>query len=166
MIFLALAGCGSPTWTATGALDPHRVRMDVDHDGRVTAAEYAPVLWSGPPFANVDADGDGDLGVEELATLFATASPTRFDNAGGGPDRRVGGANKRQLALEQRHVWETLVWMGDTLRAAERAGPDPVAVDAAVASGSLDSPEARAVLAAMRPDWSAQGWAWPFAEPK
>jgi hypothetical protein len=51
--------------------------------------------------------------------------------------------------------------MGDALRAVGRPAPSTGAVEAAILSGRFDSPETTAVLAALRPEWEAQGWRWP-----
>ncbi len=72
-----LVGCGGE-WTTLHAVEPTLAKLDVDHDGRVTAGEYDRVTFSGPAFAKVDVDGDGALSSEELLTLVLHQDPQRF----------------------------------------------------------------------------------------
>lgn len=163
MIWLWLA-C-APSWTAADALAPHLSRLDTDHDGRVAAAEYERTVWNGAPFGSVDTDGDGALSAGELATLVAAQDAVAFDHpAGAVPSQRALEAVPA-VPQENRDVWELLVAMGDALRAAGEAGPDPALVAAAVHSGRLDSEASRAVLDQLRPRWLARGWVWPEGVP-
>lgn len=160
MIWLLAACAAPPMWSDEAVLGGVRARLDRDADGRVTAAEYDAARWNGPPFASADTDGSGELSASELAELLVGQSPTAFDGTHAAPGRR--GVAQALLTAEQRPVWEVLVWMGDTLRAQDLPGPDPAAVERAVATGSMTSPETRAVLAAMRVPWESRGWTWPF----
>lgn len=173
--FLALVGipyvvsCSSaraPTrWTEASALAGHHTRFDLDRDGRFAAAEYDRTLWNGPPFPSADTNGDGDLSAAELATLVRAQSPTSFDGRAAPEGLKRAGANIRLPSAEERDVWELLVWMGDALRSRGRPGPDPDAVALAVRSGNVQSADARVVLDTIRPEWTAQGWAWPRGLP-
>lgn len=170
MILLALACRVPPTWTDDNALASHRARMDRDHDGRVDAAEYSAVTWSGPPFASVDANRNGDLETRELVTLFLTQSPTRFDDAGGaasalsGGDAASRGAHVPAFTAEKRATWETLYWVRDSLPNGSAIATDDV-IDAAVASGSLTSEASLLALGPMQAAWEAAGWVWPIPPP-
>lgn len=150
----------APSWTPESALAPHLARLDTDGDGRVTEPEYTRTRRDGPPFATADQDGDGSLAAAELVWLIRAQSPTTFDgDAAPVPPGLDPGGTRTAGA---RDVWELLTWMGDTLRAAGDPGPDAAAVEAAVNSGSMTSPETQAVLAEMRPAWERRGWAWGF----
>lgn len=163
MIWVLLA-C-APSWTAADALAPHLSRLDSDHDGRVVAAEYQRTVWNGAPFGSVDVDGDGALSGGELAILVATERAVAFDRPSAAvPSQRPTEALP-PISKEERDVWEVLVAMGDALRAAGEAGPDPAMVALAVTSGRLDSEAARAVLDELRPRWVARGWNWPEGVP-
>ena len=152
-------------WTAESALAPHRARLDTDHDGRVSAAEYDRTLWNGPPFPSVDRDGDGDLSAAELAALVQAESPTSFDGPARDDPMRRAAANIRLPSDAERDVWELLVWMGDAVRSRGLPGPDPAAVAAAVHSGDLHSAESAAVLGPLRAQWTSLGWTWPAGVP-
>lgn len=164
ILLLACAIGGAPTWTPENVLAPHRARLDTNHDGRVTAEEYARVAWSAPPFATVDVDRDGDLSVAELQRLIESQNPNRFDAPAAPVDAGPGGNTRGAIDAGQRDVWEILVAMADELR--KRGGPDvpPDLVAAAVGTGRMDSPETLRVLAILRPAWRANGWPWPFPE--
>ena len=81
------------------ALAPALARLDTDHDGRVEAAEYARVDFSGPTFEEADVDADGALSLDELRTLTFTQDPMSFYVAPGEgpkkPRRGRGGAGGR-----------------------------------------------------------------------
>lgn len=159
-----LLACAPVAWTPLSALAPHRARLDADGDARVSPAEYARTQADGPPFADFDADGDDDLSTAELLASFRAQSPTAFDGPATSEDAHPGPAPWR-LPDAQRDVWEVLVWMGDALRSAGEVGADPVAVDAALRSGRIDSAESRAVLRELEPRWRARGWPWPKGLP-
>lgn len=78
---LALFACSTPPgpeWTPQLAVAPARERLDQDHDGRVSAAEYDRVAFSAPPYAKADTNGDGDLDLAELQALVASIDPNGF----------------------------------------------------------------------------------------
>ena len=129
------------------------------------AATAAPrVSWTAPPFGSVDTDGDGDLSILELRTLVETQSPTTFDGVEVAPSSQRTGGNGVWMPAGQRRLWEVLVAMCDEVRAAGGTPPDAIAVAAAVASSSFQSPGTQALLVALRPEWDKQGWKWPFPE--
>ncbi len=161
-LLLLACATSAPTWSDDAVLGGARARLDADGDGHVEAGEYEAHRWNGPPFATADADGDGDLSAPELAELLVAQGPGSFDGAQVAQSR--GGAVQELLSREQRQVWETLVWLGDTLRAHGLPGPDPAAVERAVATGSMTSPETLGVLEAVRGPWTAHGWAWPYGD--
>ncbi len=164
MILLLLA-CHTPTWTDEGALQPHRARLDRDHDGRVTQAEYDRAAWNGPPFASADADADGDLSSAELLRLVRAQSATAFDQPGADPPLQRATAAFTPAPVAERDVEEVLVAMVDAVRSVGGPAPDAASLAAAVHSGSLSSLESRAVLEVLRPTWTTQGWAWPEGVP-
>lgn len=165
MTLFLLLGCAPPRWTPESALAPHRAALDADRNGVVDAAEFERPRWEGPPFASADADGDGDLSTAELLALFRAQSPTGFDGGTPPEDARPGG-QPWQVPTREQDVWEVLVWMGDALRSDGDAGADPALVDAAVQSGSLESPESRVALASMQSAWETNGWPWPEGLPR
>lgn len=164
MIWTLLLACSTLDWTPAGAVAPHRVALDDDGDGRVTAAEYDRRRWEGPGFAGADGDGDGDLGVDELLALVRNQSATAFDGVAVTDASRPTRA-PWSLPTAERDTWEALAWMADALQAAGQPGPDPAAIDDAVRSGRLDSPRALPVLATLAAGWQAQGWSWPEGLP-
>jgi hypothetical protein len=164
MIALLLA-CATGPWTEEAALAPHRDRLDADHDGRVSAAEYDRHRWNGPPFATADTDADGDLSAAELTTLVRAQSPTTFDAPLPQPAVAQGQVASSLPSAAEQDLWELFVWMADSLRAAGDPAPDPEAVRLAVRSRRVDSAESRALLDTMRPAWLAHGWAWPAGLP-
>ena len=153
---ILLVGCGSPAWTESTALTPHLARLDHDGDGRVTAHEYERTLYLGPSFTEADRDGDGELSAQELAHLLREQSPTTFDGEKGADTGSPAPVGWRPQA-ENAWLWELLVWLRD----APAAPVTDDAIHTAVDSGSLDSAETQAVLAAIRPAWEARGWVWP-----
>lgn len=163
-MILALLAC-APTWTEAGALASHRARLDADGNGRVEAAEYDAHVWNGPLFGTVDRDADGDLSAAELERLIAAQQPTTFDGFSEAEVIHRGGAGIAAPTGTARDTWEVIVWMNDALRAAGEPGLKPEDVAAAVASGTLESPESAAALATLRPQWEAHGWAWPAGLP-
>lgn len=162
MLFFA---CATNPWTDEAALAPHRARLDADHDGRVTAAEYEKTLWNGPPFGTADADGDGDLSVAELEVLVRQQSAVHFDGPQGENSVKKGGEGVTLPPPEALQVQEFLVWMIDALAAKGQTTPDPALVQAAIHSQRLDSAESKVVLDQLRPLWLAQGWVWPAGVP-
>lgn len=166
MILLLVLGCAcawpdsSPEWTPVASVAPFRIFLDLDADGLVDADEYERTRWKGPPYATVDADHDGDASASEILTLFQAQSPTSFDGVTD-PDGAAPLRPPWSIPVEQRDVWQVLVWMGDALRSRGQPGPDPQAVDAAVLTGRIDSPQTMAVLDFIRPQWLANGWSWP-----
>lgn len=163
MILLLLA-C-APRWTPESALEGHRSRLDANGDGRVEAAEYDAHVWNGPRFGTADRDADGDLSAAELEWLVSAQQPTTFDGFAEVEVIHRGGAGIAAPTGKARDTWEVIVWMNDALRAAGEPGVEPEAVAAAVASGTLESPESAAVFATLRPRWEAHGWAWPAGLP-
>ena len=162
MIFLMMA-CQSPVWS--GVLVEHRARLDLDHDGKVRAAEYEKTLWNGPPFGSADRDKDGDLSASELKILVEAQSPVHFDGPGGGESVKKGGAGVEIPPDSERDLIEFFAWMDGALQSQGQPGLDPAGVQAAIHSGRLDTPESRALLEAAKPRWLAQGWTWPAGVP-
>ncbi len=156
-----LVACSSPMWTPDGALAPHRARLDTNTDSRVSAAEYDAHRWNGPPFATADQNGDGDLSASELVWLVRTQSPTSFDAPIPQPPLALGQTTSTRPTAAQRELHEVFVWMDDSLRAAGDAPLDAAVLSAAADSGRVDSPEAVAAFAQLRPRWEARGWGWP-----
>ncbi len=161
---VACAPAAPTRWTEADALAPHRLRLDLNHDGRVTKDEYERTLWRGPDFASADLDGDGDLSAPELVHLVQVQSSTAFDGPPAAEPAPSGGPHSAPDA-DQEHVLEVLVLLGDALRSHGLPGPNPDAVAAAVTTGDLNSPETLAVLDTLRPAWLGQGWAWPAGLP-
>lgn len=164
MILLLLA-CNSAGWTEDTVMTPHRARFDDDGDGRVTAPEYEARRWNGPPFATADRDGDGDLSPAELAWLVRAQSPTSFDAPQAQPPLALGDVAPNRPTAAQLDVTELLVWMSDSLAAAGSPPLPAPLLDAAVASGRLDSDATRLALGTIGPEWLARGWAWPQGLP-
>ena len=164
MIALLLA-CAAPTWTPEGALAPHLARLDRDHDGHVTAAEYEAAAWNGPPFPSADADHDGELSAPELVRLHRTASATAFDHPGAGAPLQHATEDFTPTPAAERAVEEVLVALTDALRAAGDPSVEGLSLHDAVRSASLESPASKAVLDRIRPAWLARGWTWPVGVP-
>lgn len=84
-VIAALSACATPLshapspWTAENAYAPVLASIDLDHDGRVTEAEFAKVSYGAPRFSQVDSDGSGALDVAELSSLVASEDPLTFD---------------------------------------------------------------------------------------
>ena len=81
----ALVGCARSTpqpagsdWSDGSPFALARSRLDADHDGIVTSAEYTRRAWSSPDFAHVDADHDGDLSLVEVTHLILSTDPANF----------------------------------------------------------------------------------------
>ncbi len=84
-LLLLLACAGTPPagpWTNVRALEPALKRLDTNADGKVGAEEWARVDFKGPPFAEVDKDGDGDLELEELRALTLASDPVDWYEPG------------------------------------------------------------------------------------
>ena len=74
-----MAACApAATWTRDAAIAPALARVDRDHDGRLSQAEYDKVAWRGPAFATADADHDGALGLAEVDALMTSQDPVTF----------------------------------------------------------------------------------------
>lgn len=160
MMFWMVLACSHPEWNEV--LKEHRARLDIDHDGRVSAAEYEKTLWNGPPFGSADRDGDGDLSASELEWLIRGQSATAFDGPAGLDPVKQGGAGVEIPPEGVQNMQELLGWMQETLQQAGQTVPDPTA---AMQSGRLDSPETGAWLQQIRGPWMAQGWSWPAGVP-
>ncbi len=163
-MILWLFGCATPKppeWTDAAITAGVRAELDTDKNGRIEATEYEATRWNGAPFGSADTDGDGALSTAELTVLLTAQSASAFD--GGMPEPARQHAPLPLLNQDQRRVWEVLLWLADTLRAAGRPVPDPAAIDRAVQSGSFRSPETLGVLEAMRSAWTDAGWMWPLA---
>lgn len=180
MILLLLA-CAPDGWSRAEALAPALRRMDTDGDGRVTAAEYEPVSWSGPPFAEVDADHDGAMGLAELQGLVRTVDPVTFVKEGpamsdgsapGGPKGGPGpprgaprgapppGQRNRDAVVFTLRVMQSIA---EEIRAVAPAipVPDDERMEAAATLGGLDSPEVKALLAELEVASAAAGLDFP-----
>ncbi|MEN9786595.1 MAG: hypothetical protein RLZZ299_1859 [Pseudomonadota bacterium] len=154
-VLLLLLACPTqrPPWTHDGALAPHLARIDADHDGRVTDAEWARVAYAAPPLGSLDEDGDGALSAAELARWLATQDPVRFDAPHATAHADADSASL--LGVHARHAWEELTTLCEAAAARGRAVPTPAEVEAAVAENAPDGPalrHARAVLASDAPD--------------
>ncbi|MSP54088.1 MAG: hypothetical protein EXR69_00540 [Myxococcales bacterium] len=107
---LVLLACArAPVWTSERAIAPARAALDLDADGRVTAAEYGRVAFSAPDYAVVDLDHDGDLSVSELDELVDDADPKHFfevTDIKKPPMKRKKLHKKNKLANEARAIEE------------------------------------------------------------
>ncbi len=152
-LILALWACGSPSWTAEGAVAPTLARLDTDGDGRVVESEYQARAWRAPPFTAVDLDGDGALSTGELLQLLQEQDPATF----------VGDKTRRPLDPTrwarpfssdpaQRQVRELLDYLAAEVHAKDPdlPLPSPDQRSAAVASGDLDSPASLEALSILR----------------
>jgi hypothetical protein len=74
IVLLGLLGCGA-AWTEAGAVAPTLARMDRDRNGSVSSQEYDAVRFRGPPFAEVDADGNKSVSPAELLALVLAKDP-------------------------------------------------------------------------------------------
>jgi hypothetical protein len=57
-------------------------RVDLDHDGRISEAEYTMLAFPDERMHPWDADGDGALDARELELAFLRADPARLQAAG------------------------------------------------------------------------------------
>jgi hypothetical protein len=117
---LALLACGGPEWTVPGALAPGFARLDADHDGAVSAAEYDRLAWQMPPFAKVDLDGDGAVSPEEMAAWIGETDP-----------RSVANSLQPEGPKRQRSAADASVRAGTAWLVVEALRQEVLAVDAA-----------------------------------
>lgn len=166
MIFLAFLACDRGPWTTENALAPSLARMDKDGDGRVTEAEYAPVSFAGPPWADVDLDASGDVDLRELAGLIQRQDPTTFYFSDPElPPPRMGGGKpdeERSHKVAVLRVFETLQ---AEVVARDPSVPVPTAgeMEEAAEPGTLDSAEALAMFARLEVASKAAGVTFPKA---
>lgn len=83
MILLTLLACGpaAPPLRYPDLTAAILARVDLDHDGRVDAEEYARVGLEDDPLSRYDADGDGALSPYELESSILTANPATLAGA-------------------------------------------------------------------------------------
>jgi hypothetical protein len=142
-------GCGDH-WRAVDAVRPGLAAMDVDGDGRLDAAELergAPVPVD---LASVDRDHSQSLDAEELLALLRTVDPGHFDDGGATTDPSR--EDVLDLSPDPRPVRTLRVlfefMVAEIQRVAPRlAVPSHDRIDAAARTGTIDSPECRALVA-------------------
>jgi hypothetical protein len=157
-MILALLSCGRAAWTVEGALSPTLARLDQDHDGRVTATEYARVVFPPGPFP--DADGDGALSIDELRASMLATDPVTFYTAPATSARRDP-AVARHAGVHGTLAWRVLESLRLEAEAAGGPGPTPDEVEEAARLGDLDSPAVRTLLAGMEADAARAGRRFP-----
>ena len=82
LAFAMLAGCTTaPKLAHPDVVAAILARVDADHDGRVSAAEYEPLAMTDEPLATYDLDADGVLDAIEVEKMFLGASPTALTKA-------------------------------------------------------------------------------------
>lgn len=69
------AACAPDSWSDDAVLAPTLARLDADHDGKVTAAEWNAAAQDGPKFEKVDTDHDKTLSLAELVAYNAATDP-------------------------------------------------------------------------------------------
>jgi hypothetical protein len=160
-----VGGCGHRADPLEGAVAPLLTRLDRDHDGRVTAPEYDAVAYASPAFAVADVDHDGALEAAELAALLRTQDPVYFDKRQ--DFARTGTRHFQSLKPAAAGVYETRTlrdlyrFLAEEIAARGGAPPDDATITAAVATGSLGSPESVAVLAALEAGAAGVGLEFP-----
>ena len=144
-------------------------RLDMDGDGRVNDREYERVNYAGPPFSEVDLDGDGSLDPAEIAPLVLSQDPLGFDGApmvvAASPNNddgmRIAGEispNPQLIAL-----FNLLIFLAEEVRYRDPLQPVPTddALLKASASGRLAAAECQAVLQELAAAYQATGMEFP-----
>lgn len=155
---LLVLACHTGRWTDDAALAPTLARMDADHDGRVTEAEYTHVAFGAPTFDRCDADADGTLDLSELAALVAEQDPVEFFPY----PRRMRQEPAVPAAPRYWRDQDVLRAIRDEIVAKDAAAavPDDAALHAATNAGDLASAEVAVVLAQLQA--AADASAAPF----
>ena len=157
-MILAILSCGTPAWTVDGAMSPTLARLDQDHDGRVTQAEYDRVAF--PAHGFPDSDGDGDLSTAELRDSILATDPSTFFTAPAASARRDP-TSARHAGVHGTLQWRVLESL--RLEAEAAGGPAPTAdeVEEAARLGDIDSPGVQALLSRMASEADASGRSFP-----
>ncbi len=148
LIALALLmGCPEP-WRAEEALAPSFARLDQDADGALDQRELQRGSPAPVSVAELDADGDEAVGPDELLVAFRELDPAGFDGV-----LTAVAPSPADVELffpeppRERRVRVMFEFMVAQVRQIAPQTPLPSEQDlqAAAATGSLDSPEAQAV---------------------
>lgn len=161
---ILLLACATPDWTHEQALRPALDRVDTDHDGTISAAEYERVAFNAPTFAVADVDGSGGIDVGELEVLLETQNPRAFHASARVPLPNFGAPPGASTVKVEEHgyAWLVLSLLREEILAADPAAvvPDTAQVLAADAGG-LDGPAARALLVQLERSAQTAGLAFP-----
>lgn len=99
-ILLLLACAKDPGWTEASAIAPTLAKIDTDHDGAVSAAEWEAVSFHAVPFAAVDTDKSGGIDEAELLTLLVATDPSTMTMPRAGPQTKRGHTRTSAIKAE------------------------------------------------------------------
>ncbi len=157
MILALLLGCTPAPPPDAAPFSGVLRALDADGDGRVTLEEYPQKPPGGSPAAEVDRDGDGEIGPTEVRDEVFAVDPAAFDKMAWKRSGRATPSGDGTLPSERSvtgykpppgPLAEALRFLADlaAARAPDRAPLDAATLDAAAAAG-MATPEGAVVLA-------------------